>query len=49
MRLDEKFPQRLQRHSGLPHPDVGASHDSIYSFLTAAAHPEVRGGFELKS
>jgi hypothetical protein len=31
--------------SGLAHPDVGASHDSIYSFLTAAPHPEVRGGF----
>ena len=31
--------------SGLSHPDVGSSHDSIYSFLTAARHPEVRGGF----
>jgi len=31
--------------SGLSHPDVGASHDSIYSFLTAAPHPEIRGGF----
>ena len=31
--------------SGLAHPDVGASHDSIYSFLTAAPHPEIRGGF----
>ena len=31
--------------SGLAHPDVGASHDSIYSFLTGAPHPEVRGGF----
>jgi hypothetical protein len=31
--------------SGLAHPDVGSSHDSIYSFLTAAPHPENRGGF----
>jgi hypothetical protein len=31
--------------SGLSHPDVGASHDSIYSFLTAAPHPEIRAGF----
>jgi hypothetical protein len=31
--------------SGLAHPDVGSSHDSLYSFLTAAKHPEVRGGF----
>src|SRR5438105_3329419 len=28
--------------SGLAHPDVGASHDSGFSFLTAAPHPEVR-------
>src|SRR5262249_55138433 len=31
--------------SGLSHPEVGASHDSIYSFLTAAPHPERRAGF----
>ncbi|MBI3858339.1 MAG: DUF1552 domain-containing protein, partial [Planctomycetes bacterium] len=31
--------------SGLAHPDVGPSHDSLYSFLTAAPHPENRGGF----
>lgn len=31
--------------SGLAHPDVGSSHDSIYSFLTAAPHPERRDGF----
>ncbi len=31
--------------SGLAHPDVGSSHDSIFSFLTAAPHPEVRAGF----
>jgi hypothetical protein len=31
--------------SGLAHPDVGASHDSNQSFLTAAPHPEQRSGF----
>src|SRR5262245_55852237 len=31
--------------SGLSHPDVGHSHDSIFSFLTAAPHPERRVGF----
>lgn len=31
--------------SGLSHPDVGSSHDSIFSFLTAAPHPEQRAGF----
>jgi hypothetical protein len=31
--------------SGLAHPDVGSTHDSLYSFLTAAKHPEVRAGF----
>jgi hypothetical protein len=31
--------------SGLSHPEVGHSHDSIYSFLTAAPHPERRAGF----
>lgn len=31
--------------SGLSHPDIGNSHDSIYSFLTAAPHPELRAGF----
>ncbi|HEV3383972.1 MAG TPA: DUF1552 domain-containing protein [Gemmata sp.] len=31
--------------SGLSHPDVGPSHDSIYSFLTASPHPEIRAGF----
>lgn len=31
--------------SGLLHPDVGPSHDSIFSFLTAAPHPEIRSGF----
>src|SRR3954447_13800836 len=32
--------------SGLCHPDVGPSHDSNYSFLTAAPHPEQRAGFK---
>lgn len=31
--------------SGLSHPDVGSSHDSLYSYLTGAPHPEIRGGF----
>jgi hypothetical protein len=31
--------------SGLAHPDVGNSHDSIFSFLTAVPHPELRNGF----
>jgi hypothetical protein len=31
--------------SGLCHPDVGPSHDSNFSFLTAAPHPENRAGF----
>lgn len=31
--------------SGLSHPEVGASHDSAYSYLTGAPHPEIRGGF----
>jgi len=31
--------------SGLAHPDVGPSHDSSHSFLTAAPHPERRAGF----
>jgi hypothetical protein len=31
--------------SGLSHPDVGPTHDSNYSLLTAAPHPERRAGF----
>jgi hypothetical protein len=31
--------------SGLQHPDVGPSHDSMRSFLTGAPHPENRAGF----
>jgi hypothetical protein len=32
--------------SGLSHPDIGPSHDSNLSFLTAAPHPERRAGFK---
>ena len=32
--------------TGLSHPGVGSSHDSIFSFLTAAPHPEERAGFK---
>lgn len=31
--------------SGLSHPEVGSTHDSMYSFLTGAPRPEVRAGF----
>src|SRR5688500_10409570 len=31
--------------SGLLHPEVESGHDSIFSFLTAAPHPERRAGF----
>jgi len=31
--------------SGLSHPEIENSHDSIFSFLTAAPHPERRAGF----
>jgi hypothetical protein len=31
--------------SGLSHPETGNSHDSIYNYLTAAPHPEIRAGF----
>ncbi|MFO0904406.1 MAG: DUF1552 domain-containing protein [Pirellulales bacterium] len=31
--------------SGLAHPGVESGHDSIYSFLTGAMHPERRAGF----
>jgi hypothetical protein len=33
------------RSSPVAHPDVGSSHDSIFSFLTGAPHPELRAGF----
>jgi hypothetical protein len=32
--------------SGLAHPEIENSHDSGYSFLTAAPHPERRAGFK---
>ena len=32
--------------SGLSHPEIGPSHDSNYSFLTGAPHPEQRAGFK---
>src|SRR5436190_8119350 len=32
--------------SGLTHPDVGPSHDSNFSYLTGAPHPEQRAGFK---
>lgn len=31
--------------SGLSHPEVESGHDSIFTFLTAAPHPERRAGF----
>ena len=31
--------------SGLSHPEVESGHDSLFSFLTAAPHPEQRAGF----
>jgi hypothetical protein len=31
--------------SGLSHPGVDNGHDSIYTFLTAVPHPELRSGF----
>jgi hypothetical protein len=31
--------------SGLSHPGVGSTHDSNFSFLTGAPHPERRAGF----
>lgn len=45
LKLFEEFRDDLTVISGLAHPDVGSSHDSIYSFLTAAPHPEIRAGF----
>lgn len=40
-----EFRNDLTVISGLSHPDVGPSHDSNYSYLTAAPHPEQRAGF----
>src|ERR1044071_6742764 len=41
-----EFRERFTVISGLSHPEVGASHDSMKSFLTGAPHPEVRAGFQ---
>ncbi|MBS0261217.1 MAG: DUF1552 domain-containing protein [Planctomycetes bacterium] len=41
----QDFRQDLTVISGLSHPEVGSSHDSAYSFLTGAPHPEIRAGF----
>ncbi len=43
--LDD-FRDDLTIISGLSHPGVDAGHDSIFSFLTAAPHPERRAGFK---
>jgi len=40
------FREQITVISGLSHPDVGPSHDSNQSFLTAAPHPERRAGFK---
>ena len=40
-----EFRDQFTVMSGLAHPEVGSSHDSIFSFLTAAPHPEIRAGF----
>lgn len=40
-----EFQEDLTVISGLSHPDIGPSHDSNQSFLTAAPHPERRAGF----
>jgi len=41
----QDFRQDFTVISGLSHPEVGSSHDSGFSFLTAAPHPELRAGF----
>ncbi|MBI1314769.1 DUF1552 domain-containing protein [bacterium] len=41
----QEFRDQFTVISGLAHPEVGSSHDSIFSFLTAAPHPEIRAGF----
>jgi hypothetical protein len=45
LKVLESFRDDFTVVSGLAHPDVGPSHDSLYSFLTAAPHPENRAGF----
>ncbi len=41
-----EFREEFSIISGLSHPGVDSSHDSIYSYLTAAPHPERRAGFQ---
>ncbi len=41
----KEFRDEFTVYSGLSHPDIGPSHDSNLSFLTAAPHPERRAGF----
>lgn len=45
LEIFKEFRDDFTAISGLSHPDVGPSHDSNYSFLTAAPHPERRAGF----
>lgn len=45
LKLFEEFRNDFTVISGLSHPDVGPSHDSNQSYLTAAPHPERRSGF----
>lgn len=45
LEIFKEFREDFTVISGLSHPDVGPSHDSNYSFLTAAPHPERRAGF----
>ena len=40
------FREQFTAISGLSHPDIGPSHDSNQSYLTAAPHPERRAGFK---
>ena len=46
MEVVKDFREDFTVISGLSHPDVGPSHDSNYSFLTGAPHPEQRAGFK---
>ena len=38
-------PAHICQSARVAHPDIENSHDSIFSFLTAAPHPERRAGF----
>ena len=37
--------EQLTVISGLAHPEIDSGHDSLFSYLTAAPHPEQRAGF----